>query len=704
MKQLIQSFKSGETLIEEVPKPMVIPGHVLVKTTRSLVSLGTEKMLVKFGKAGYIEKARQQPEKVKMVMDKIKTDGLKPTVESVFNKLNHPIPLGYCNVGRIEEIGKEVNEFQVGDRVISNGPHAEYVSVPKNLCAKIPDEVSDDQASFTVISSIGLQGIRLVNPTFGETIVVIGLGLIGLITAELLKSNGCNVIGYDFDDYKVQIAKNKGIDAFVTSEGNDPVKYIMEKTGHKGADGVLITASTSKNTVISDAANMSRKRGRIVLVGVIGLDINRNEFYEKELSFQLSCSYGPGRYDETYEQKGIDYPFGFVRWTEKRNFEAILNALKNKQLKVDELITEKLKFEDFRKVYENIDASKSIATLFEYSQQPEKSSKIEVNNINYRSGNGIIGIIGAGNYTGATMLPALDSLKANIKYISSLEGLNATILAKKYKIHYATSNYKEILNDNEIDTVIITTRHDSHASLVTEALEKGKHVFVEKPLAINNRQLSELIKVKNLKHEVKVHVGFNRRFAPLAIKAKSLLGNNQMNIIATMNAGCIPSNVWVHDLEVGGGRIIGEACHFIDLCSYFTGSKVAEVCMNALGKNPKENSDNASILLKFKNGSTAVVNYFSNGAKSYSKERVEIFSQEKVLIIDNWRSLKGYGINGFSRQKSKLDKGHKNQFDMFINNIKNGAPELISFENIVNTTVASFAAIESLKQNKWVKC
>ena len=363
MKQIIQDLKSGQTILEEVPAPLVKSGAVLIKSTNTLVSLGTERMLVEFGKANLIEKARQQPDKVKMVLDKIKTDGLMPTLETVFNKLNQPLPLGYCNVGEVIAVGKGVKEFKVGDRVASNGNHAEYVSIPQNLVAKVPDNVSDQEAAFTVIGAIGLQSIRLLNPTLGERIVVIGLGLIGLITAELLLANGCEEIGFDFAQAKVDLAKAKGVKAFNLAQGGDQVKIVEEYTNGVGADGVIITASNKSNDIISNSAQMSRKRGRIILVGVIGLDISRADFYEKELTFQVSCSYGPGRYDEAYEQKGQDYPLPFVRWTEKRNFEAVLSAIASGKLDVKSLITEELPLEDFQKIYGNIGSSKSIATL-----------------------------------------------------------------------------------------------------------------------------------------------------------------------------------------------------------------------------------------------------------------------------------------------------------------------------------------------------
>ena len=378
MKQIIQDLKKGDTILEEVPVPIVKSGCVLIKTTRTLVSLGTERMLVDFGKANFIQKAKQQPDKVKMVLDKVKTDGLRPTMEAVFNKLGQPLPLGYCNVGEVVEVGKGVTEFSVGDRVASNGNHAEYVCVPKNLVAKKPDNVSDEEAAFTVIGAIGLQGIHLVNPTFGETVVVIGLGLIGLITAELLKANGCNVIGFDFDSKKIDIAKEKGIIALNPADGSDQVKFVESITNGMGADGVIITASSKDDEIISQSAKMCRKRGRIVLVGVVGLNISRADFYKKEISFQVSCSYGAGRYDEEYEQKGNDYPIGYVRWTEKRNFEAVLNAISKKTLNVKPLITDRIPLENYQKIYGDMSNSRSIASILEYSSQENQNRTIKL--------------------------------------------------------------------------------------------------------------------------------------------------------------------------------------------------------------------------------------------------------------------------------------------------------------------------------------
>ena len=704
MKQIIQDLKKGDTILEELPVPMVKAGSVLIKTTKTLVSLGTEKMLVEFGKANFLQKAKQQPDKVKMVLDKVKTDGLKPTLDAVFNKLGQPLPLGYCNVGEVVAVGKGVTEFTIGDRVASNGNHAEYVLIPKNLVAKIPDNVTDEEAAFTVIGSIGLQGIRLLKPTFGETIVVVGLGLIGLVAAELLKANGCNVIGFDFDPEKVRIANEKGITAINPAEGTDQVKFVETFTNGIGADGVVITASSKSNDIIAQSAQMCRKLGRVVLVGVIGLDISRADFYNKEITFQVSCSYGPGRYDDEYEQKGIDYPIGYVRWTEKRNFEAVLNAISNGSLDVKPLITERIPLGEYDKIYGDMGASKSIASILEYNETQAPVSTVTINNKSFKGKKGTIGIIGAGNFTSATILPNLKKLNADIKYIASSGGLSSTTMAKQYKIGYSTTNYKEILSDVDTDLVLITTKHNMHAAMVLETMKADKSVFVEKPLALSSEELDEIIKEYNQRN-VSVSVGFNRRFAPLAKQMKKVLGNDNapMNIIATMNAGFIPAEVWIHDMEVGGGRIIGEACHYIDLCTYFAGSKVVSVCMNAMGTNPQEHTDNASILLKYENGTNAVINYFANGSKAYSKERVEVFSQERTLVMDNWRRLNAYGFKGFSKSSSKQDKGHYNQFNELITQQQKGGFPIIPFDEIVNTTKASFAAIESLKQGKWIE-
>lgn len=704
MKQIIQDMQSGATVLEDVPAPIVKSGHVLIKTTRTLVSLGTERMLVEFGKANLIDKARQQPDKVKQVLDKLKTDGIMPTLEAVFNKLGQPLPLGYCNVGKVVAVGRGVTEFQVGDRVASNGNHAEYVCVPKNLVAKIPDGVTDDQAAFTVIGSIGLEGVRLLKPELGETVVVVGLGLIGLIVSQLLISNGCRVIGVEFDQAKLDLAAKWGVIPVNPSKGDDQVSIVESLTNGIGADGVIITASAHDDSIIHNSCLMTRKRGRIVLVGVVGLNMRRDDFYKKELTFQVSCSYGPGRYDDEYENKGHDYPLPYVRWTEKRNFETILMAIQSGGLDVDNLISEVVDLNDYMQIYGDMRKKGNIASILRFPEEESISRIVAVNNADFKPTDGRIGIIGAGNYTSCTVVPNLKKAGAKVKYVASAGGLTAKVVAKKVGAEFATSDYHQILNDPDVSLVIITTRHNMHAGMVAEALKAGKSVMVEKPLCLKEEELNEIIdSYRNAPDGTTLTVGFNRRFAPLAVKMKDLAGNGPKNIVMTMNAGFIPSESWVHDLEIGGGRIVGEACHFIDLCAYLTGSKVTSVCMNALGLNPQENTDNASILLKFENGSNAVINYFANGSKAYPKERIEVFSQERVLVLDNWRTLTGYGVKGFSSKKIKMDKGQAAQFALLVERVNNGGDSLIPFDSIVNTTRTSFAAIQSLKEKRWIE-
>ncbi|WP_028894691.1 bi-domain-containing oxidoreductase [Syntrophorhabdus aromaticivorans] len=702
MKQLIQNLKTGETFLEDIPVPKPGRGQVLIKTTHSLVSLGTERMLVEFGRASLIQKARQQPDKVKQVLDKIKTEGLLPTLEAVFKRLNEPLPLGYCNAGVVVETGYGVSEFKIGDRVASNGAHAEYVSVPENLVAKIPDDVSEEEAAFTVIGSIGLQGIRLCQPSLGETVVVIGLGLIGLITVQLLKANGCRVIGIDLDTAKLEMARQFGCTS-INSKESDAVASVMQQTGDAGVDGVIITASAKTDDIVSQAARMSRKRGRIILVGVVGLNLSRAEFYEKELTFQVSCSYGPGRYDQNYEEKGQDYPIGLVRWTEKRNFEAVLQAIASGHLDVKSLITERVNLADFQKVYGDIGQSRSIASVLAYSGSERRERAIPVVSKSFSAGKSL-GIIGAGNFTKMTVLPALKKAGTPLSFISSANGLSGTHLAKEYGIANSATDYREMFSNPSIGMVMITTRHNLHARMAVECLQAGKDVFVEKPLALTLTEF-EGVRDAYLGGSNSLTVGFNRRFSPHTQAIKKALGDHPgpISIVATMNAGAIPPSVWVHDMEIGGGRIIGEACHYLDLLVYLTGSLIEGICMNALGPDPKENTDNASILLCFANGSNGVINYFANGNKAYSKERVEVYSQGRVVVMDNFRRTEAYGFFGFKGLKTSINKGHETQFKLLTDRLLHGGETLIPFSEIENVTLASFAAIESLKKGEWVK-
>ena len=703
MKQLIQNLKTGETLLQDVPAPQVRRGQVLIRTRRSLVSLGTERMLVQFSKAGWLAKARQQPDKVKQVLSKIRSDGWRPTLSAVARKLDQPMPLGYCNVGTVLAVGDGVSDLRIGDRVVSNGPHAEVVCVPRNLVAPIPDTVSDDEATFTIPGAIGLQGIRLLNPTLNETVVVIGLGLIGLLTAQLLRLNGCRVIGVDIDEYKCQLAEQQGIIVVNQAGETDPVDAVLSLTNEIGADGVIITASSRTDKLVSQASRMSRQRGRIVLVGVVGLHLNRAEFYQKELTFQVSCSYGPGRYDAVYEQQGYDYPPAFVRWTENRNFQTILHFLATKQLAVAPLITERVALGEYRTIYDHLEATNRIASLLTYPEENRFNHLIELRTHHHRPSTATVGIIGAGNFMSSTLLPALKKAGCTLKTIASVGGLNATILAQNYGISQSTTECKSILADPDIDLCIIATRHDSHARLTVEALQAGKHVFVEKPLAIYAHELAPIIDAQQASGQT-VMVGFNRRFSPFVQKMQALLGANNlpMNVVVTVNAGVVPADSWVHDRAVGGGRILGEACHFIDLITFLTGSRVRSVCMNAMGQSPTDTSDSASLLLRYENGSTGVVSYFSNGNKAYPKERVEVYTQGRTLVLDNFRQLTGYGFRHFSRLSGRQNKGHVEMLKQLIEQIRTGGQPLISFVELINTTQTTLAALQSLRENRWV--
>lgn len=679
MFQITQGLKDGIVQLEEIPTPRINKNSVLIKTSKSLVSLGTEKMLLDFGKGNLIQKAKQQPDKVKMVMDKVKSDGLISTFNAVKNKLDKPIPLGYSNVGVVIEVGSEVTEFKVGDRVVSNGPHAEIVRVPKNLCAKIPDSVSDEQAVFTVVSSIGLQGIRLANPTLGEQFVVIGLGLIGLITCQLLKANGCNVIGLDIDEKKVDLAKEIGVEAIVSSDNIATENYILSKTNEIGVDGVIITASTNSNAPIELAPKICRKRGRVVLVGVVGLTLNRTDFFNKEIQFSVSCSYGPGRYDTNYEEKGIDYPIGYVRWTEKRNFEAVLELINRKSLVLEKLITNRVEFLKSPELYSDLsEANKmELGILINYSQEVE--DKVTVAHFQGRqvSSIGNIGVIGAGNFTSSVILPSLTKTKFNFKGISSTTGLSSNHLARKFKFQYNTTSHLELLSDNDIDTVFITTRHNTHCDLLIEALKYNKNVFLEKPLCINWEQFHRIEDYLNNNQNVPVlTVGFNRRFSKLINDLKKRIDHHKnKSIVMTINSGSVPNGHWTQDRSVGGGRLLGEGCHFIDLARHLIGTKILNstiVCMDSTFK------DTFSISLKFECGSIATIHYFSNGNKAIPKERIEVYVNNDIHVLDNFLKLDSY-LSSRKKIKNKLmnqDKGYTQEFVTLYESIGSGIPPI----------------------------
>lgn len=681
----------GGTTVTEAPVPQASREHLLIQTVVSLISAGTERMLVGFGKASYIDKARQQPDKVRMVLEKVVTDGLMTTIEAVQSKLAQPLPLGYCNVGVVAEVGAGVEGFKQGDRVISNGPHADVVKVPKNLCARIPSEVDDEAAAFVVVASIGLQGIRLAQPTLGEAFVVTGTGLIGLLTVQMLRAQGCRVLAIDFDESKLALARQFGAQTCNPGAGEDPVAAGMALSRGQGVDGVIITASTQSSDPVTQAARMCRKRGRIVLVGVTGLELNRADFYEKELSFQVSCSYGPGRYDPTYEEKGQDYPLGFVRWTEQRNFEAVLDMLASGQLDVKPLITHRFAFEDAPKAYETLTADKAgLGILLQYTSA---TTQRMVRNVTLKPGatfapqRPVLGFIGAGNYASRMLIPAFKAAGAQFHTIVTAGGINGVIHGEKAGFAEASTDMTALLANPAINTVAIVTRHDTHARFVALALQAGKHVFVEKPLAIDAEGLATVRAAYDAAHGgagqggPQLMVGFNRRFSPQVQKMKALLQavKEPKSFIMTMNAGAIPANHWTQDNAVGGGRIIGEACHFIDLMRFLAGCPIVSVQARRMGDTHGVviTEDKASITLGFADGSFGTILYLANGAASFPKERVEVFAAGRVLQLDNFRKLRGYGWPGFGKLNLwKQDKGQNACAAAFLQALEQGAPAI----------------------------
>ncbi len=697
MKQILQNLKTGETRLQEVPAPATPSGGLTVRTAKTLVSAGTERMLIEFGKGNLVQKARQQPDKVRQVVDKVRTDGLMPTLEAVRNKLDTPLPLGYCNVGTV--VDSRAPGFAVGDRVVSTGKHAEIVSVPQNLCARIPDEVDDEAAAFTVIGAIALQGIRLINPTLGETVVVTGLGLIGLVAVQLLKAHGCRVLGIDFDPAKTALAAKFGAGTVNLSEGQDPVAVANAYSRGRGVDAVLLTASTKSNEPIHQAATMCRKRGRIVLVGVVGMELSRADFYEKELTFQVSCSYGPGRYDPEYEDKGRDYPFGYVRWTAQRNFEAVLDMMADRRLAVGELISHRYDLEHAVDAYETIRGNGALGVIISYGNggdAADDASAVLARVTRLRAptapapADAVLGFLGAGNYASAVLVPAFAKTPARLRSIASATGVSSVHVGTKHGIELATTDTEALLADDEINAVVIATRHDSHARLVRAALERGKHVFVEKPLAIAREELEDLVDFYgSLEDSPLLMVGFNRRYSPLVRKIRELLAGSTQpkSLLMTVNAGAIPADHWTQDREIGGGRIVGEACHFVDLLRCLAGSAIESVHAVAMDAACR---DSVMIQLAFADGSAGSIAYLANGSKAFPKERLEVFCGGGILQLDNFRTLKGYGWPGFrSMRLRRQDKGQSQCAAAFVDAVSSGdARQLIPFGELAEVAAA----------------
>jgi predicted dehydrogenase/threonine dehydrogenase-like Zn-dependent dehydrogenase len=710
MRQILQNLSSGKTELAEVPKPDIMPGKVLIATRRTLISAGTERMLVEFGRGSLISKARQQPDRVRQVLEKMRTDGVLATIDAVRGKLDQPLPLGYCNVGVVSEVGRGITEFRPGDRIASNGPHAEYVSTGPKLCARIPDGVSDEDASFTVLAAIALQGIRLANPTLGECVAVTGLGLIGLIAVQLLRAQGCRVLGIDPDPARVRMARDFGAETVCLSNGEDPIAVAEVYSRGRGMDAVIITASTQSSEPVHQAALMSRKRGRIVLVGVTGLELSRADFYEKELSFQVSCSYGPGRYDADYEERGLDYPVGFVRWTQQRNFEAVLDMLQSGALNVAPLISHRFHIDDAEKAYDLlVNGNSQMGILLEYPKQVEDMARV----ISLRSENGqpqaaqgrkdgepVVSFIGAGNYAGRMLIPAFKAAGARFGTIVSSGGRTSAHFGRKFDFARAATQPADAM-DVETDIVVVATRHDSHSSLVVEALAADKHVFVEKPMALTKPELAQIETAYAAARARGVNpmlaVGFNRRFSPLTVKMRSLLATHQgpKAIVATMNAGAVPAAHWSQSVDVGGGRIIGEACHFVDLLRSLVGHPIVDFKVSAIPRNDGVPPDTATFTLRFEEGSIGTIHYFANGNNGFQKERIEAFSAGRILVLDNFRKLSGYGWKEFSGMRLwRQDKGQKAMAKAFVESIRTGQPA-VPLAELVEISRVSIEVAES---------
>ncbi len=689
IKIVSQNLKSGKTEIADIPCPIPKRGQVIIKTTRSLISSGTERMLVDFGKANILKKAIKKPEKVRQALNKIKNDGIQSTLEAIFNKLDTPLPLGYCNVGKVVDIGEGVTEFKKNDRVVSNGHHAEVVCVSTNLVSKIPNNVDDELASFTVIGSIALQGIRITKPTMGECFVVIGLGLVGLLTVKLLKAHGCRVLGMDYNKFRLSIAKEYGAEIFDLS-CNNPENAAYSFSRGRGVDGVLITAATDSNKPISLAAQICRKLGRITLVGVTGLKLIRDDFYKKEIKFQVSASYGPGRYDRNYEDEGIDYPIGYVRWTEKRNFEAILDMMDMGLLPVKNLISHRFKFTSCIKAYELITGpNPSLGIILDYEKFKQKiKTKIKLNEnkskVQLLGQNKQIGFIGAGEYAKKILIPAFKKNKAILHTLVSESGLTSWHGAKKFGFINSASDASVVFKDSEISNVVIATKHNTHANFIIEGLRAKKNIFVEKPLCIN---LKELIEIQNEYNKMKIKpilmVGFNRRFSPLITDLKKQLSiiNTPISMVFNVNAGMIPPDHWINDRKLSGGRLIGEVCHFVDLLRFLAGSKISS--FNIIKMDSKLD-DTTSITLKFEDGSIGSINYFCNGHQGMMKEQLDVYSNGCIARINNFKNIKSYGWRNLkSRYLWQQDKGQKNCVKAFIESLNQGLNSPISFDEIV---------------------
>ena len=713
MKQLLQNVKTGKSTIEDVPVPTPREGQALVKVSASLVSAGTERMVVEFAEKSLVGKARSRPDLVKQVIDKARHEGLVNTAQAAFNRLDQPMALGYSSAGTIVALGKGMQGFKVGQRVACAGGgfavHAEYNVVPRNLLTPLPKNVDFESAAFTTLGAIALHGFRLAEPQIGENVAVIGMGLLGLLSAQIATAAGCNVLGIDIDPARLALASSLGLQSAPRQQAIDSAQAF---TSNRGFDVILICADTSSNDPVELAGVIARDRARVVATGAVGLTIPRKIYYEKEISFINSRSYGPGRYDINYEEQGSDYPIGYIRWTEGRNFEAVVDLMSKGKLKVQPLITHRFPIEKATQAYEVITGKKSekfLGVLLTYPELVERSEGLKVVRFNiptFKPATCKLGVLGAGLFANAALLPAIKKAgDIQLIGIASAGGLHAQHSGKKFGFQYATSSDDEIINDPNINTVAILTRHDLHAELVVKALKAGKYVFVEKPLAINSSQLLAISKQLKANSQSLLTVGFNRRFAPLAQQLYASLStlHEPKHIYYRVNAGPIPLNHWTQDPEIGGGRIIGEACHFIDFITFLVGEAPVSVTAHALPDGGKYREDNVSMTFTFPDGSIGVVDYLANGDKSFPKERVEVFCGGQVSVLDDFVALQTVRDGRKTEAKGAQDKGHVAEWKAFAKSIREDGEPPIPYEQLIGVTKSTFAAVESIRTQESIQ-
>jgi polar amino acid transport system substrate-binding protein len=710
MKQVIQDLATHEVRVADVPPPVAQRGRVLVRTAATLISAGTERSTVEMGKRSLLGKARARPDLVRQVIQKAQNEGILNTFNAVRAKLGSLTALGYSASGTVIGVGDEVNGFRAGDRVACAGAgfagHAEVLSVPKNLCALLPDEVELEGAAFSTLGAIALQGVRLAEPTLGEAFVVIGLGLIGQITVQLLKANGCRVFGIDPDEQRTKLACELGADD-ACSTTDAAQQRVLEWSRGRGADGVLITAATSSNEPIEMAGEISRLKGRVVAVGLVGLEIPREIYYHKELTLNISMSYGPGRYDPDYEERGHDYPFAYVRWTEGRNLEAFLDLVAAGRVRVAPLITHRFPVTEAERAYQLITGEVKepyLAILLNYDSAKEVEQRIRLPRapiIAAPEQSVNVGLVGAGSYAKRYLLPNLQIAGAQFQTVATASGVSAREVGEKYGFRYCVSGADEVIDDQLVNLVVIATRHDSHATLAQRALEHGRHVFVEKPLALNEAELVSVIAAA-ANSERQLMVGFNRRFSPLALAAKEFFAGARtpLSISYRINAGRLPQGHWSQDPIVGGGRIIGEVCHFIDLMQYLTGAVTTRVFAEATS-SPNADivpEDSVVITLRFSDGSNGSIVYLAEGDKALAKERVEIFGGGKIFVLEDFRSATLHSGGKEKRLKMRVqDKGQKNEISEVCRAVLQGGPAPIALADLAATTRATFKIVESLR-------